>query len=168
MPHIQSSMFCRIKPFLIAWMVMRSSFEASVWATAAWCVLYAFLRKAEAYSATAEKHGVLWLPLFGVFLAMQFLLTSRQIGCLLNRSEKECQDFMKGDCMFVVGAILLAFITAFTPALGGIVLLYLILPWTGILADWLPWWWFLLSICYMCFRCTAKQTNPADRGSRCG
>ncbi len=148
-----------MKSFLIAWIVIRSGFEASVWSTAAWCVLYALLRKGETHAAISESHGAFWFQLYGLILAIHLLLTSRRIGFLLNRSGKECQDFMRVDFMFVAGAILLAFITSVPPALGGIILLYIIFPWTGILPDWLPWWLFLLCMCYICFRATERQPS---------
>jgi hypothetical protein len=157
--------FDPMKYLLIAWTLIRSCFEASVWATAAWCVLFPFFRHGQPLPASGGWNSLLWLQCFGLSLAVQLAINHRIITFAFKHSANGCQQFIKVDSMFVGSAILLALISSVIPAIGGIVLLNLTIRWTHMPPNWLRTWLFVLCICYSYFRSKGKQvqTEEAER-----
>jgi hypothetical protein len=133
-----------MKFLFLFWIAIRSTFEASVWATAAWCILYPF-------------SGILWLQCFWVFSAIQYVWNLCFIEYVGTHSADECRFFIRLESFLVIAAIVQALITSIIPTIAGVIVLKLISGWTHGEPNWIHVWLFVVSVAYTVSRRCGKR-----------
>jgi hypothetical protein len=109
-----------MKGLLVIWTVVRTAFEAAVWATLVWTALDSF-------------YSVEWISLFWIFFAIHFLLGLKVVGA----EPWLARVMLVTDPVLVGMAVLQAVMCALIPTVVTIVVANLISSWTNMYPDWL-------------------------------
>ena len=114
---------------------MRGTFDASVWATAVWCILGYF-------------SNVLWLQCFAISIAIQLIWIWPFKEYTRIYTKEDCLIYMRRESMLVCFAIMLAPILSIIPAIAAIALLSMLELWTHLETHWLHTWLFVACVVY--------------------
>jgi hypothetical protein len=133
-----------MKFLLLLWIAIRGTFDAAVWATAVWCVLYSFT-------------NVVWLQCFWVFLPIHFLWNMPFLEYVRIHSKQDCRYYLRRESILVSFAIMLAPIISILPAIAAIVLLSMLQVWTNLETHWLHTWLFVACVVYHLLRRSGKR-----------
>jgi len=146
-----------MKFLFLLWITIRGTFEASVWATAVWCLLYSFT-------------NVLWLQCFWVFIPIHFLWNMSFVEYVSTHTKQDCLFYMRRESMLVGVAILLAPIISILPTAAAIILLSVLQVWTHLETHWLHTWLFVACVVYILSRGSGRRRRavpyPSRRSSR--
>jgi len=134
-----------MKFLFLLWITIRGTFEASVWATAAWCILYSFT-------------NILWLQCFWVFIPIHFIWNMSFVEYVRTHTKQDCLFYMRQESMFVGLSIIHAIIISILPTIAAIVLLSLLEVWTNLETHWLHTWLFVACVVYNLSRASGKRT----------
>jgi hypothetical protein len=129
---------------LTFWTVIRLTFEASVWSTAAWSVLCPFI-------------GIDWVEYFGGFAVIQLLMNSRIARLVGTLSAQQCGRMMKVEAAGSGTTILIALVSSLVPTAIAIGCLSLTSGWTHMHPNWLRTWLFVACALYIYFRATVRD-----------
>jgi hypothetical protein len=133
-----------MKFLFLLWMAIRSIFDAAVWATAGWCILYSFT-------------NVLWWQCFGIFLAIHFLWNWSFVKYVSTHTKRDCFFYTRSESISVGCAIIHALILSIIPTVVAIILLSLLEVWTNLETHWLHTWLFVACLVYILSRAGGKR-----------
>ena len=134
-----------MKFLFLLWITIRGTFEASVWATAVWCILYSFT-------------NILWLQCFWVFIPIHFIWNMSFVEYVRTHTKQDCLFYMRQESMLVGLSIIHAIIISILPTIAAIVLLSLLEVWTNLETHWLHTWLFVACVVYNLSRGSGKRT----------
>jgi hypothetical protein len=132
-----------MKFLLLLWITIRGTFEATVWATAVWCILYSFT-------------NVLWLQCFWVFIPIHFIWNMSFVEYVRTHTKRDCFCYMLIESISVGLSIIHAVIISILPTIAAIVLLSLLEVWTNLETHWLHTWLFVACVVYSLSRRSRK------------
>jgi hypothetical protein len=133
-----------MKFLFLLWITIRGIFDASVWATAVWCLLYSFT-------------NVLWLQCFWIFLAIHLIGNLSFWKYICTQTRRDCFSYLRLDLMFVGLSILYAPIISILPTVAVIVLLSFLQVWTDLETHWLHTCLFVTCVVYNVLRVREKR-----------
>jgi hypothetical protein len=128
-----------MKFLFLLWIAIGGILNASVWATAAWCVLY---------SCTS----VLWLQCFWIFLAIRFFGHLSFATYIRTHTKEDCFSYMRREATLVGLSIIFAPLISILPTVAAIVLLSLLQVWTNLETHWLHTWLLVTCLVYHLLR----------------
>jgi hypothetical protein len=134
----------RIKFLFLLWIIIRSTFDAAVSATAAWCILYSFTK-------------VLWPQCFWVFLAIHLIWDLSLVNYVRTHTRQECFLCLRLESISVVLSAFYGLVLSLLPALAVIVFLSLIEVYTGLETHWLHTWLLVACVVYVLSRARGKR-----------
>ena len=133
-----------MKFLFLLWIIIRGTFDASVLATAVWCILSYF-------------SNVLWLQYFGIFIAIHFISKMSFLKYIGTHTKQDCLDYMRIESALVGLSIVHALILSTLPTVAAIVLLSLLEVWTRLETHWLHTWLFVACVIYNLSRVSGKR-----------
>lgn len=133
-----------MKFLFLLWITFRGAFDASVWATAVWCLLYSFT-------------NVLWLQCFWIFLAIHFIGNLRFWKYINTHTRQDCFSYMRLESMLIGLSLLYTPIIAILPIVAAIVLLSLLQAWTNLETHWLHTCLFVTCVVFNLLRGRDKR-----------
>jgi hypothetical protein len=133
-----------MKFLFLLWITIRGTFDASVWATAVWCLLYSFT-------------NVLWLQCFGIFLAIHFIWNLSFLKYISTHTRQDCFSYLRLELVLFGLSILYAPIISILPTVGAIVLLSFLQTWTNLETHWLHTFLFVTCVVYNLLRGREKR-----------
>jgi hypothetical protein len=142
-----------MKFLLLLWITIRGTFEAAVWATAVWCILYSFT-------------NVLWLQCFWVFIPIHFIWNMSCVEYVRTHTKRDCFCYMLIESISVGLSIIHALIISILPTIAAIVLLSLLEVWTNLETHWLHTWLFVACVVYSLSRRESVRTCVSGRSKR--
>jgi hypothetical protein len=113
-----------MKFLFLLWIAIRGAFDASVWATAVWCLLYSFT-------------GVRWPQCFWIFLAIHFIGNLRFWKYTSTHTREDCFSYMRLESILFGLSIMYTPVISILPIVGAILLLSLLQAWTNLETHWL-------------------------------
>jgi hypothetical protein len=128
-----------MKFLFLLWIAIGGIFNASVWATAAWCVLYSF-------------SSILWLQCFWIFLAIRFIGSPSFVKYISTHTREDCFSYMRREARLVGLSIIFAPIISILPSVAAIVFLSLLQVWTNLETHWLHTWLLVTCLVYHLLR----------------
>jgi hypothetical protein len=128
----------------LLWITIARAVDASVWATALWCLVYSFT-------------NVSWFQYFWIFLAIQFLWSLPFVRFINALTKKDCFSYLRRESALIGLSILYAPIFAILPTVAVIVLLSILESWTGLETHWLHTWLFVSCLVYVLSRNRDKR-----------
>jgi hypothetical protein len=137
-----------MKFLFLLWIAMEGIFDASVWATAGWCVLYSF-------------SSVSWLQCFWMSLAIHLIGSLSSVKYLRTHNREDCFSYIRRESKLIGLSIISAPILSILPTVGVIVLLSLIQVWTKLETHWLHAW--LLVTCLVYNLCRVREARKMAR-----
>jgi hypothetical protein len=136
----------------LLWITIRGTFEASVWATAAWCILYSFT-------------SILWLQCLWVFIPIHFIWNISFVEYARIHTKRDCFSYVRIESMLVGLSIVHAVIISILPTIAAIVLLSLLEVWTHLETHWLHTWLFVACVVYNLSRGSGKRRMAVTNDS---
>ena len=133
-----------MKFLFLLWIAMVGIFDASIWATAAWCVLYSFTT-------------VSWLQCFWISLAIHFIGSFSFVKYIRNHNREDCFSSIRREAKLIGLSIISAPILSILPTVGAIILLSLVQVWTNLETHWLHAW--LLVTCLVYNLCRVREAR---------
>lgn len=133
-----------MKFLFLLWITIRGTFEAAVWATAVWCILYSFT-------------NVLWLQCFWVFIPIHFIWNMSFVEYARTHTKRDCFCYMLIESISVGLSIIHAVIISILPTIAAIVFLSLLEVWTNLETHWLHTWLFVACVVYSLSRRSRKR-----------
>ena len=133
-----------MKFLFLLWITIRGSFDAAIWATAVWCLLYSF-------------PNVSWQQCFWVFLAFHIIGNLPAVKFINTHARQECFSYMRHDSRLAVLSIISAPLISIIPTAGAIVLLTFLQTWTSLETHWLHTWLFVTCIVYLLLKGREKR-----------
>jgi hypothetical protein len=124
-----------MKFIFLLWITIRGIFDASVWATAVWCILGYF-------------SNVLWLQCFGISIAIHLIRNWPFVEYVRVHTKQDCLIYMRRESTLVGFAIMLATLISILPTVAAIILLSLLQVWTHLETHWLHTWLFVACVVY--------------------
>jgi hypothetical protein len=124
-----------MKFLFLLWITVRATFDASVWATAVWCLLYSFT-------------SVSWMQCFSIFSAIHLIGNLSSMRYISIHTRQDCFSSMRLESMSVGLCILCAPIISILPTAAAIVLLNSLQVWTNLETHWLHTWLFVACVVY--------------------
>ena len=128
-----------MKFLFLIWIAIGGIFNASVGATAAWCVLYSF-------------SSVSWLQCFWIFLAIRFFGNLSFATYISTHTKEDCFSYLCREATLVGLSAIFAPIIATVPTVAAIVLLSLLQVWTNLETHWLHTWLLVTCLVYHLLR----------------
>jgi hypothetical protein len=142
-----------MKFLFLLWIAIGGIFNASVGATAAWCVIYSF-------------SSVSWLQCFWVILAIRFLGNLSFVTYVNTHTKEDCFSYLRREATLVGLSIIFAPIIAILPTVAAIVLLSLLQVWTNLETHWLHTWLLVTCLVYHLLRGREMQRMGLHRNSK--
>jgi hypothetical protein len=133
-----------MKFLFLLWITMEGIFDASIWATAAWCVLYSF-------------SNVSWLQCFWISLAIHFVGSLSSVKYIRTHTREDCFSYIRRESKLIGLCIISAPILSILPTVGAIVFLSLLQVWTNLETHWLHTW--LLVACLVYNLCRVREAR---------
>jgi hypothetical protein len=120
-------------------------FDASIWATAIWCVLYSF-------------STVSWLQCFWISLAIRFIGSLSFLKYIRTHTGEDCFSYIRREWKMIALFIISAPILSILPTIGAILLLSFLQVWTNLETHWLHTWLLVTCLVYnLCRVCDARK-----------
>jgi len=129
-----------MKFLVVSWTALRAAFEASVWATAFWCISDSFF-------------DIPWIHFYWVFSIILFL----NGFSVISVSPELAGTFLKIEIMLVGLAISQSLLTSLIPSAITIVVMSFLSHWTGREPDWLHVWFVFACVFYILWRRQGKR-----------
>jgi hypothetical protein len=142
-----------MKSLFILWITIRATFNASIWATAVWCLLYSF-------------SSALWWQCFWIFLAIHLIRDLALFKYIRTHTKQDCFSYLRLDSMLVGLSILYAPIIAIVPALAAILILSFLQAWTNQTVHWLHTWLFVTCLVYNLLRAREERRMSRHADSK--
>jgi hypothetical protein len=133
-----------MKFLFLLWITIRGTFDASVWATAAWCILCYF-------------SNVLWLQCFGMFMTIHFVSNMHLVNYINTHTKQNCLIYMRIESVLVGLSIALGLILSPLLTVGAIALLSVLQVWTSLETHWLHTLLFVACVVYILSRADGKR-----------
>ena len=115
-----------MKFVFLFWVAFWSVIDASVWATAWWCLLGYF--------------KILWFQCFWVFMLVHLVWNIPAMKYGVIRTNEDCLLYMRRESMSIGVALILALGTSIIPTAAAILLLSILELWTKLQTHWLHTW----------------------------
>lgn len=128
-----------MKFLFLLWIAMGRIFDASIWATAAWCVLYSF-------------SDVSWLQCFWISLAIHFVGSLWFVKYIRISTREACFSYIRREARLFGLFIISAPVISILPTVVAIVLLSVLQTWTNLESHWLHTWLLVTCLVYNFFR----------------
>jgi hypothetical protein len=128
-----------MKFLFLLWIAITGIFDASIWATAAWCVLYSF-------------SNVSWLQCFWISLAIHFIGNLSFIKYTSTHTREDFFSYIRRESRLVGLYIVSAPVISILPTVAAIVLLSLLQVWTNLETHWLHTWLLVTCLVYNLLR----------------
>ena len=143
-----------MKFLFLLWITIRGTFDAAIWATAVWCLLYSL-------------PNVSWPHCFWAFLAFHFIGNLPAVKYINTHTRQECFSYMRYESRLAVLSIISAPLISIIPTVGAIILLTFLQVWTSLETHWLHTWLFVTCIVYLFLKGREKRrmTRPANSTS---
>jgi hypothetical protein len=132
----------------LLWIAMVGIVDASIWATAAWCVLYSF-------------STVSWLQCFWISLVIRFIGSLSFVKYIRTHTREDCFSSIRRESKLICLSIISAPILSILPTVGAIILLSLLQVWTNLETHWLHAW--LLVTCLVYVLCRVREARKMAR-----
>jgi hypothetical protein len=142
-----------MKFLFILWITIRAIFNASIWATSAWCLLYLFINAS-------------WWQCFWIFLAIQIIGDLSLFRYIRNHNRQECFSYLRLDSILVGLSILYAPIIAIVPTIIAVLVLTFLQAWTNMTVHWLHTWLFVSCAVYNLLRAREDRRMARHAGSK--
>ena len=133
-----------MKFVFLLWITICGIFDAAVWATGAWCILYYFT-------------DVLWSECFWVFIPIHFIWNLSFVRYVSTHTRQDCLFYLRLELIFVGFALFHALITSTVPTAVAIILLSVLAVWTNLETHWLHTWLFVACAVYIFARWSGKR-----------
>jgi hypothetical protein len=134
----------RIKFLFLLWLIIRSTFDAAVSATAAWCILYSFTK-------------LLWPQCFWVFLAIHFIWDLSLVNYVRTHTRQDCFRYLRLESISVLLSTFYGLVLSLLPAIALIAFLSLMEVYTGLETHWLHTWLLVACFIYVLSRAQGKR-----------
>jgi hypothetical protein len=141
---VSAHLSLRIKFLFLLWIIIRSTFDAAVSATAAWCILYLFTK-------------VLWPQCFWAFLAIHFIWDLSLVKYATTHTRQDCFLYLRLESISVVLSTFYGLVLSLLPALAVLVFLSLLEVYTGLEPHWLHTWLLVACVIYVLSRARGKR-----------
>jgi hypothetical protein len=138
--------------FLLFWVTFWGVIDASIWATALWCLLGYF--------------NVLWLQCFWAFIPIHFVWNISVMKYGSTHTRQDCLFYMRRESMSMGVALILALATSIIPTVAVILLLSLSELWTNLQTHWLHTWLCVTCILYIFARGSEKKKMTTHTRAR--
>jgi hypothetical protein len=126
------------------WVAFWSVIDASIWATASWCLLGYF--------------NILWFQCFWVFMLVHLVWNIPAIKYGSTQTNEDCLLYMRRELMSIGVALILALAASIIPTAAAILLLSILELWTNLQTHWLHTW-----LCVTCIVYIAGKTSQKKR-----
>src|SRR5258705_2696458 len=123
---LYTHVFRIIKFLFLLWVAFWSVIDASIWATASWCLLGYF--------------KILWFQCFWVFMLVHLVWNIPAMKYGSTRTSEDCLLYMRRESMSMGVALFLALATSLIHTAAAILLLTLSQHWTNLQTHWLHTW----------------------------
>jgi hypothetical protein len=134
-----------MKFLFLLWIAMVGIFDASIWATAIWCVLYSF-------------STVSWLQCFWISLAIRFIGSLSFLKYIRTHTGDDCFSYIRREWKLIALFIISAPILSILPTIGAILLLSFLQFWTNLETHWMHTWLLVTCLVYnLCRVCDARK-----------
>jgi hypothetical protein len=134
----------RIKFLFLLWITIRSTFDAAVSATAAWCFLYPFTK-------------LIWLQCFWVFLTIHLVWNFSFVKYVRSHTREDCFLYLRLESISVVLSTFYGLVLSLLPAIAVILFLSLMEVYTGLKTHWLHTWLLVACVIYVLSRGRGKR-----------
>src|SRR5258708_12927224 len=141
-----------IKFVFLLWVAFWSVIDASIWATASWCLLGYF--------------KILWFQCLWVFMIVQLVWNIPAMKYGSTRTSEDCLLYMRRESMSIGVALFLALATSIIPTAAAILLLSLSELWTNLQTHCLHTWLGVTCAPYISATPTHKKRLPPNTHSR--
>ena len=108
-----------MKFLFLLWIAIGRIFDASIWATAAWCVLYSF-------------SDISWLQCFWISLAIHFVGSLWFVKYIRISTREDCFSYIRRESRLFGLFIISAPVLSILPTVVAIVLLSVLQTWTNL------------------------------------
>ena len=133
-----------MKFLFLLWVAFWSVIDASIWATASWCLLGYF--------------KIHWFQCFWVFMLVHLVCSIPAIKYGIIRTNEDCLLYMRRESTSIGVALVLALPTSIIPTVAVILLLSLLELWTNLETHWLHTW-----LCVTCMLFIAAKASQKRR-----
>jgi hypothetical protein len=133
-----------MKILFLLWIAIRGAFDASVWATAVWCLLYSFT-------------NILWVQFFWIFLAFHFIENLFLARYVSTHTGRDCLSSIRLELISIGLSFLHTAIVAILPTVAAIVFLSFLQAWTNLETHWLHTCLFVTCVVYILLRGHEKR-----------
>jgi hypothetical protein len=142
-----------MKFLLLLWIAIGGIFDASIRATAAWCVLYYF-------------SNVSWLQCIWIFLVIHFLENLFFVKYISTYTKEDCFSYIRRESILVGSSIISAPIISIFPTVAAIALLSILQVWTNLETHWLHTWLFVTCLVYSLLKCRETRRMSLHANSK--
>jgi hypothetical protein len=132
-----------MKFVFLLWVAIWSVIDASIWATASWCLLGYF--------------KILWFQCFWVFMLVHLVRNIPAMKYGTIRTNEDCLLYMRRESMSIGVALILALPTSIIPTAAAILLLSLLELWTNLQTHWLHTWLCVTCVLYIAAKASQKK-----------
>jgi hypothetical protein len=132
-----------MKFVFMLWVAFWSVIDASIWATASWCLLGYF--------------EILWFQCFWIFMLVHFFWNIPAIKYGSTRTNEDCLLDMRRELMSTGAALILALATSIIPTAAAILLLGVLELWTNLQTHWLHTWLCVTCALYIAVKAREKK-----------
>ena len=142
-----------MKFLFLLWITVRACFDASVWATAVWCILCYF-------------SNVLWLQCFGISRAIHFLSNLPFVNYISSHTKQHRLVYMRVESASVGLSVIFALLLSPLLTIAAIALLSVLQVWTNLETHWLHTLLFAACVIYNLSRASGKRRLAAVAHAR--
>jgi len=135
------------------WITISGVFDASVWATAVWCIL--------GYFTNAN-----WLQWFGILIPIRFIWNMSSAKSVNTHAKQDYLFWMRLELLSAGIASFFALTTSIIPAIPAIALLSLLEVWTNLKTHWFHTWLFIACAVYIFTKAESKRKLTAHKVAR--
>jgi hypothetical protein len=133
-----------MKFLFLLWIAMAGIFDASAWATAAWCLLYLFI-------------NVSWRQCFWITLAIHLVGSLFFVKYIEAQTREGCLSYIRRKSKLLVLYIASAPILSILPTVAAIGLLSLLEFWTQLETHWLHTWLLVTCLVFILLRASEAR-----------
>jgi hypothetical protein len=132
-----------MKFVFLLWVAFWSAIDASIWATASWCLLGYF--------------EILWFQCFWVFMLLHLVWHIPAMKYGISRTNEDCLLYMRRESTSIGVALILALPSSIIPTAAAILLLSLLELWTNLETHWLHTWLCVTCVLYIAIKAGQKK-----------
>jgi hypothetical protein len=135
------------------WITILGAFDASVWATAMWCILGYFT-------------DVSWLQWFGICIPIRFIWNLFSANSVNIHTKQDFLFRIRLELLSAGIASFFAVTTSIIPTIPAIALLSLLEVWTNLKTHWFHTWLFVACAVYIFTKAESKRQLAARKVAR--